>query len=313
MPGSLGARLRARPVLATRTLGTVLERLAEVHGKRRLVEEADGAARPDLRAGRRPGRPPGRAASPRRSSVATVVVVATPNSYEQLLLCLGRQPGRGHRRPRSTPDARRRDRARDRRRRRLARRCARSPTSRGRRRCVVPSRPTQATSPRSSTRRAPPASRRASSSPIGGCSAGPRQRRCCLALQLRRDEAVVSLPVAHIMGFAMLVGLAGAGIPTYFLPQFRPDEVLDAIEDRRATVFVGVPAMYRMLLEAGAEQRDLSSVRACGLGCRRHARRAGRPLPQAGRHGPPAALRPRGRGHVRRGLRAGRVGRRRWP
>ena len=85
-------------------------------------------------------------------------------------------------------------------------------------------------------------------------------------LQLRRDEAVISLPIAHIMGFAMLVGLAGAGIPTYFLPHFRPDDVLDAIEGRRATVFVGVPAMYRMLLDAGAEQRDLSSVRAWGSG-----------------------------------------------
>src|SRR5262249_6193888 len=29
----------------------------------------------------------------------------------------------------------------------------------------------------------------------------------------------------------------------------------------RATVFVGVPAMYRMLLDAGAEQRDLRSIR----------------------------------------------------
>jgi acyl-coenzyme A synthetase/AMP-(fatty) acid ligase len=78
---------------------------------------------------------------------------------------------------------------------------------------------------------------------------------------LRRDEAVLSLPVAHIMGFASLLGLAGAGIPAWFLPSFRPEAVLDAIETRRASIFVGVPAMYRMLLEAGAEHRDLSSVR----------------------------------------------------
>ena len=37
--------------------------------------------------------------------------------------------------------------------------------------------------------------------------------------------------------------------------------VLDAIEERRASVFVGVPAMYRMLHEAGAEERDLTSIR----------------------------------------------------
>jgi long-chain acyl-CoA synthetase len=78
---------------------------------------------------------------------------------------------------------------------------------------------------------------------------------------LRRDEAVLSLPVSHIMGFATLLGIAGAGIPAWFLPTFRAEALLDAIETRRATIFVGVPAMYRMLLEAGAEKRDLSSVR----------------------------------------------------
>jgi acyl-CoA synthetase (AMP-forming)/AMP-acid ligase II len=83
---------------------------------------------------------------------------------------------------------------------------------------------------------------------------------------LHRDEAVVALPVAHIMGFVVLLGLAGAGIPAYVLPGFHPDEVLDAIEQRRATVFVGVPAMFRRLLDAGAENRDLSSVRLWGSG-----------------------------------------------
>jgi len=37
--------------------------------------------------------------------------------------------------------------------------------------------------------------------------------------------------------------------------------VLDLIESRRSTIFIGVPAMYRKLIEAGAEGRDLSSVR----------------------------------------------------
>ena len=79
--------------------------------------------------------------------------------------------------------------------------------------------------------------------------------------RLRRDEAVVALPVAHIMGFVSLLGMACAGIPVHFMPRFRPLDVLDAIERRRATIFIGVPAMYRMLLEADAEQRDLRSVR----------------------------------------------------
>ena len=83
---------------------------------------------------------------------------------------------------------------------------------------------------------------------------------------LRRDEAVVGLPVAHIMGFAVLLSLAVARIPVFFLPKFRPVEVLDAIERRRSTVFIGVPAMYRMLHEAGAEDRDLRSVRVWASG-----------------------------------------------
>ena len=78
---------------------------------------------------------------------------------------------------------------------------------------------------------------------------------------LRRDELVASLPVAHIMGFAVLLAGMVGGVPTYFLPRFKAPDVLDAIERRRATVFVGVPAMYRLLLEAGAEGRDLRSVR----------------------------------------------------
>ena len=84
--------------------------------------------------------------------------------------------------------------------------------------------------------------------------------------RLRRDEAVVGLPVAHVMGLATLLGLAAAGIPVYFFRRFRPVPVLDAIVSRRATIFVGVPAMYRMLLDAGAEERDLRSVRVWGSG-----------------------------------------------
>ena len=82
---------------------------------------------------------------------------------------------------------------------------------------------------------------------------------------LRHDEAVVSLPVAHIMGFATLLGLAGAGIAAYFLHRFDAGAVLDAIEERRAAIFIGVPAMYRMLLEAGAADRDLGEHPGVGV------------------------------------------------
>lgn len=74
-------------------------------------------------------------------------------------------------------------------------------------------------------------------------------------------ESVAALPVAHIMGFITFLGMAMAGIPVVCFERFRASEVLDAIEQRRSSMFVGVPAMYRMLLEAGAADRDLSSVR----------------------------------------------------
>lgn len=78
---------------------------------------------------------------------------------------------------------------------------------------------------------------------------------------LRDDEIVLSLPVAHIMGFVALMGPAIAGIPIYFLQRFSPTRVLEVIEQRRCSAFMGVPAMYRMLFEAGAADRDLTSVR----------------------------------------------------
>src|SRR4051812_761361 len=83
---------------------------------------------------------------------------------------------------------------------------------------------------------------------------------------VHRDLAVLGLPVAHIMGFSVLLGLASAGIPVVLLPKFDAVTVLDQIESRRATMFIGVPTMYRMLLEAGAEDRDLRSVRVWASG-----------------------------------------------
>ncbi len=71
----------------------------------------------------------------------------------------------------------------------------------------------------------------------------------------------MALPLAHIYGFSLLVGAACAGIPVHLLTRFHPVRVLDAIEGRRATVFAGVPSMYRMLEEAGADDRDLRSIR----------------------------------------------------
>ncbi len=76
-----------------------------------------------------------------------------------------------------------------------------------------------------------------------------------------RYELVVGLPVAHIMGLVGLLGAAIGGVPTFFMPRFHPVAALDALESRKANAFLGVPAMYRMMLDAGAQRRDLRSVR----------------------------------------------------
>lgn len=79
-------------------------------------------------------------------------------------------------------------------------------------------------------------------------------------------EVLMALPVAHIMGFVGLLGPLVMGAPVYFLDRFNAARVLEVIERRRVSAFVGVPAMYRMLLEAGAAEHDLSSVRAFASG-----------------------------------------------
>jgi acyl-CoA synthetase (AMP-forming)/AMP-acid ligase II len=77
---------------------------------------------------------------------------------------------------------------------------------------------------------------------------------------IAKGEVLSGMPVAHIAGFSMLAILAGLGLPIYLLRRFRPDAALQAIETRHAIMFIGVPAMYRMMLEAGAEKCDLSSI-----------------------------------------------------
>ena len=86
---------------------------------------------------------------------------------------------------------------------------------------------------------------------------GQAGRGVLFPARLRRDEAVTGMPVAHIAGFSMLVQAAALGVPVYLLRRFRPDTALDAIEQRKATVFIGVPAMYRMMAEAAFEGTEI--------------------------------------------------------
>jgi long-chain acyl-CoA synthetase len=82
----------------------------------------------------------------------------------------------------------------------------------------------------------------------------------------RRALALLVMPLAHTSGHqAMLLHLA-MGTPALLHGRFAPERVLAAIERHRVTQISGVPAMYRMLLDAGAERYDLSSLELVAWG-----------------------------------------------
>lgn len=245
------------------TLGTVMERLAAIHRSRPLVwENGDGLDLTYRQAAKRVARWAGGIAS--ETEPGDVVVVATPNGFEQLLLCLA--VSRAGAIPAPLNDAMQADEidhvVRD----------SGAPMVIRSAHEVDGHEPLRRSAPAdagdvaalfytSGTTGKPKGAELTHTALVGSLRTGP-----LFPSQLRHDEAVVSLPVAHIMGFAVLLGLASTGVSTYFLPRFSAEQVLDAIEHRRASVFIGVPAMYRALLAAGAAGRDLKSVRVWGSG-----------------------------------------------
>jgi long-chain acyl-CoA synthetase len=245
------------------TLGTVMDRLEKVHGDRQLVTEADGGLELTYeQAAKRVRRWAGGIAA--KTQPGDVVVIATPNGYEQLLLCFA--AARAGTLAAPVNAEMRKD--------EVAHVVADSGASLVLRSAAgVDQHP-----PMHEAHPADPGDVAAlfytsgtTGSPKGAALThralvGQLARAALWPTRLHRDEAVIALPVAHIMGFAVLIGLGVAGIPAYLLPRFHPVKVLDAIETRRATMFVGVPAMYRMLDEAHAAERDLTSVRVWGSG-----------------------------------------------
>jgi acyl-CoA synthetase (AMP-forming)/AMP-acid ligase II len=238
------------------TLGVVMERLAQASGDRRLAEEAGGLALSYRDAAERVDRMAGGIAA--RIRAGDRVVLAVPNGYDLFLLSLATcraggvaVPVNSRMRPAEIDHV-----VADSGAELVVRRAddvLGEPLGR-----PVPADPADVAAIlyTSGTTGLPKGAELTHRALLGQVAAGAMWPRW-----LRRDEAVVGLTVAHIMGFLCLLGMAVAGIPVYVVPTFDADDVLDAIEGRRATVFVGVPAMYRMLLDAGAESRDLRSVR----------------------------------------------------
>ncbi|MEJ8572307.1 dicarboxylate--CoA ligase PimA [Microbaculum marinum] len=87
------------------------------------------------------------------------------------------------------------------------------------------------------------------------------------------DRVVCVLPLFHIYALTtILLRQFRAGNEILLRPRFDVDTSIRDIEERRATVFLGVPTMWIAIANApGIEDRDLSSLRYCGSG--------GAPLP----------------------------------
>jgi len=82
----------------------------------------------------------------------------------------------------------------------------------------------------------------------------------------RHNLSLLVMPLAHTSGHqAMLLQLV-MGMPMLLMGRFDPQRVLESIQQYRVTMFSGIPAMYRMLLDAGARAYDLTSVELWGGG-----------------------------------------------
>jgi len=252
--------LRARARLAFgrgTTLGSFLEESAAVRGDRRLVEEAGGETLTQAEAAARVDRVAGALAA--RVAPGDRVVVATPNTYGQFLGCLAACRAGAIAVPVNTrmrdeevdhviADAAATVVVRD-----LAELDGTEPLGESRAGDPTDTAMLFYTSGTTGKPKGVALTHKGLLGPVAPTALWPGFGR--------DDEAVVSLPIAHIMGFIVLVALAGGGVPAWFLPKFKAEAVLDAIEQRRSTIFVGVPAMYRLLEEAGAAERDLTCVR----------------------------------------------------
>ncbi len=89
-----------------------------------------------------------------------------------------------------------------------------------------------------------------------------------LALEPGRDRVLVVLPMFH--AFAATVGMLTPllhGLGMVIVSQFEPKPVSAAIAEHGATVFLGVPSMYNLLLRVDDRTRDQwTSVRLCVSG-----------------------------------------------
>ncbi len=91
------------------------------------------------------------------------------------------------------------------------------------------------------------------------------QKMAGVLVPSRKDDlGIFSLPFAHIMGTAVAIMGSFARVRGYQIKHFEARKVLEVITKHKVTVFVGVPAMYGMLLEElrkSPDKYNLSSMR----------------------------------------------------
>lgn len=91
------------------------------------------------------------------------------------------------------------------------------------------------------------------------------QMKAAAILPLGMDDfGILALPLAHVFGFAISIMGSTAGVGGCIVRRFDPHKVLSLIEKHRATLFVGVPAMYAFILACDPEEYDLTSLRLLG-------------------------------------------------
>lgn len=83
-----------------------------------------------------------------------------------------------------------------------------------------------------------------------------------------KEVLVLVNPLFHIMGKGTFMGIAlSMGNPTVIMPLPLVDAILDTIQRYKATLLLGVPTLYRMILECDRlDTYDLSSLRHCWSG-----------------------------------------------
>ncbi len=83
-----------------------------------------------------------------------------------------------------------------------------------------------------------------------------------------RDSYIAINPLFHIMALGLLMALGlNQGNTTVLMPQPQVDAILEAIQRNRVRWMLGVPALYRMILENDRQHfYDISSLKYCYCG-----------------------------------------------